>query len=616
MIKLSSRFLGMLCVLTTVFALWSNAAAANLGVAVQKIDTTQFPKVRAYVSVANGQGVPITGLDQSAFTLLEDDKAVEQFQVEPIVDSQEPIAVVMAIDVSGSMNDQGKIDGARKAATAFVDTLGPKDSVALISFSDQVHILQGYTSDHAALKNGIGQLKAQGDTAIYDAIIEASLLQGAVPQQRKVILLLTDGEDTKSKQSLDAALAAATRAKVPVFAVGLGTDVKKDVLDKIAGSTSGQAIYATAGDQVRQIFLSIGDQLRRQYVLTYTSKQPADDKSHNLTVKVKYRGEASETKGSFTAKSTPLAFDVNGIADASTVKGTAPIQVIVTGGTAKQVSLLVDDQVRASASTTPYSLSWDTSKETPGPHKVIVRATDAAGINTDQKFVVVVESAAPTVAAPTATTMSAPTAANTAVPTAAAAPLPVASAGPNPLVYGGAGVLLVGAVAGGTAFALSRRKPARVVPPPVVAPPPKTPVLSDATEVVRPIKPIDSGATMMSAAAGPAATSGEATMMAHAPPPAPRARLRIVQDTGASDFIVDRPEVTLGRDPSNPIVIHQALASRFHARVYTQNGEFWVEDTKSLNGTKVNGEKISAPRKLAPNDQIKIGEVTLTFTPQ
>jgi VWFA-related protein len=597
-----------------VVVVWSllvgQALAANLGVTVQQVDASQFPTVRVYASVADSQGVPITGLDSSAFVLQEDGKAIETFKVESVVDSQEPVAVALAFDESGSMADAGKLDGAKKAADAFVDAMGPNDTAAILGFTDQVAILQGYTGDHAKLKAAIDSLKAQGNTSIYDAVVQAATLQGAVPTQRKIILLLTDGDDNHSKANLDGAVGAANKAAVPIFAIGVGSDVVKANLDKLASSTSGQSIYTTDPAKLSDIFQSIGDQLRREYVLTYTSKLAADAQPHTVSLKASYRGLEATAPGSFSVTAKPIKLQVSGIADASKVSGTLNITANVTSGTAQQVQLLVDGAAVGSATQAPYSFTWDTSKVSAGLHTVIVQATDAAGQNTQQKFVVDTSAAAapsPTTVAPTATSVPNPTAPPAAVPTAAptiaptAAPTPAESGGTNPLLIGGAvvGLLLVGGIAVGVYTLANRSKtPAPPPPAPVVAPPPR-PQLGDQTEAVG---RGDSGATLVASGLDAA-------------PAASRGRLRIVQGGSESEVVLDGPEAIMGREASNPIVVRDAMASRRHAKITREGGEFWIEDLKSLNGTLVNGEPLTGRRRLAANDQITIGDVVMTFLP-
>ncbi len=603
---------GCLAALMVAASLVSIVQAADLGLTLHQIDSSQFPKVRVYVTVADSQGLPITGLDAQAFALAEDGKQIKDFRVEPVVDSQESIAVALNIDVSGSMNDGGNLDAAKQAATAFVETMGAKDSVAVVSFADDVKVVQGFTADKGALTAGVQKLAAKGDTSLFDAVTQSAQLMGALPQLRKVILVLTDGEDTKSKQSLDDAVAAANAAKAVVLAVGLGPGVKKDILDKLAGSTTGQAVYVDKPDQLRQVFLSFGDQLRRQYVLQYTSALPGDDKQHEVVVQSAYRGQKAETKGTFVAKRTPLALDVKGIANATKVTGAQKVEVAVTGGAAKTVELLVDDQQRAVAETAPYVLQWDTAKENPGMHRVIVRAKDAAGVATDKEFVVEVAGAAQ----PAPAVASTPVKANTAPP----------AAQDNTMLLA-LGVLVALGLVGFLVWFFALRKRPRVPAMPKIEAAPKA-EMDDRTENIdyripaKAVAPAAAAAPVMAADAGAtvvgAIPSGDAgaTVISEAPappPPPPKARLQVSQQGTQRVVIVAKAEAVLGRLPENEVIINDPLASRKHARIIREEMEFWVEDLGSKNGTSVNGRQITR-QKLASNDQIKIGDATITFT--
>jgi Ca-activated chloride channel homolog len=603
--KVFFRLVAVLLVLS-VFAV---AEAAELGLTVQQVDTSQFPKVRVEVSVADSQGVPITGLDRQAFELREGNQEISDFQVEPIINAQEPVAIALIIDVSGSMASENRLGHAKQAASAFIDTMGPRDSAAVISFASDVQIVQGYTSDKATLKSAVDKLEAKGNTALYDSVLQASQLQGALPQRRKVMLVLADGEDNQSKQTIDASIAAVRGSGALLFVVALGSEVKKDVIEKLVSSTSGQAVYVSTGDQLRQVFLSVGDQLRRQYVLHYTSKLPADDSTHDIIVKTSYRGLAAEGTGKLIARRAKLVFEVAGLVNASRVDGTRRIDVTLTEGTAREVELLVDDQSRAKASAAPFTFQWDATKESPGLRRVVVRVKDSSGASTDREFVVEVATAAPTsipASVPTPVpAISTPAPGATVSPVAAATvPAPAVATRPDPtspLLYVAAGVAVVGVVGGAAGGILLMRR-RRVPPPP--PPPPSPPVRESATVVTDRTEamgfPIDGEGTVVGGA------------MAAPAPARPKGRLMIVQQGTQSEVILEQAETIAGREATNPIVIKDPLSSRKHAKITIENGEFWIEDLKSLNGTKVNGDTITR-HKLSTNDQIRIGEVTLTF---
>jgi hypothetical protein len=398
------------------------------------------------------------------------------------------------------------------------------------------------------------------------------------------------------------ATAAARNAHVPIYAIGIGPDVRHDILDQLAGNTTGQVIYVGGVADLTPAFQGFADRLRRLWVISYTSKLPGDDKSHTVNVSVKEPDQTLTGQGTFTAKSNALTFQVSGIVNATRVAGTPAVTVAVTNGKATAMQLLVDDQPRGNSTAAPYVFNWDTSKETSGIHRVVIRATGADGKTTDREFVVEVLAPTPSSNPTAGPSPTLALASPTAIP-----PPPPAPPTPNPLLYvlGGLGiVVLIGAIAGGL-FVLSRRKPVRLPAPPPLPVQPQRPVVADRTELIVP--PSD-GATQISGA-----TVGATVVRGVALPPQPRARVRLVQQGTEQDIVLSQPETILGRDPGNPIVVRDPLASRRHARIVLENGEFWVEDLKSLNGTKINGE-VATRHKLATGDQIKIGEAVLTFS--
>ena len=563
------------------------AAAEGPGLSLQRVDVSQFPTIRTYVSVANSSGVPITGLDAQAFVIQEDGKPVDAISVEPVVDSQEPIAIIVAVDTSGSMAAQDKIAHARDAASAFVDALGPNDRLSIVAFATDVRVVQEPTPDRAALKEAIGGLAAKGDTRLYDAVAEASRRQAGQTVRRKVLLVLSDGEDTKSDANLENAIAAATGASSPVYAIGLGSEVKKDVLDKLATATGGQSVYVDDPAQLRTTFLSISDQLRRQYVLRYTSRLAPDDKPHGLAVQVQYSGVQVTGLRSFTLPAPPAPPTITGLPVAGPVSGPLRVTVDVPGG-AQSVELLVDDQPRGATRTPPFVLDWDTGRENAGPHRVIVRITDAQGAPSDRPFSVTVAAPPPTreIAAPATPVAPAPTAVPQPTPTTGPAPRGLDSV----LAVGLLLLLLVGGIA---AWFLTNRPRSEHAPPP---PRPTVGERSDQTEIV-----------------GKSSDEADKTFVRAEPPRRPpRARLVIARRGEEREIVLDQSELTVGRDTSTGVAIDDPLASRQHCRIVREDGQFWIEDLRSLNGTQVNGETVNK-RQLASSDRISIGETVLTF---
>ena len=189
-----------------------------------------------------------------------------------------------------------------------------------------------------------------------------------MPQAQRAILLISDGEDTVKRQSLDASIQAARTAKTPVYSIGLGKDAVggplKEALQKLATDTGGQATFVPNPADLKTSFVKVGEQFRRRYVLQYVSRLPGDDKPHDLTIRARKATLTGEAKAQFVAKLVPLTFDVTGISDATSVTGLVRIQVNVKTGSAQQAELIVDDKSRVSAGP-PFALQWNTPRRLP-----------------------------------------------------------------------------------------------------------------------------------------------------------------------------------------------------------------------------------------------------------
>ena len=568
--------------------------ADSVSVVVQRIDASQFPNVRAYVSVATAAGIPVAGLDSQVFVVQEDGKPVDVVVVDPIADSQEPITTALVIDVSGSMADEHKLDQARDAAKAYVDALGPNDRATLVSFSSQVNLIQDYTPDKNALKAAIGKLTAQGNTLLYDAISQTAERQSAQTERRKPLIVLTDGEDTASAASLGVAISAVTTAGSPVYAVGLGSDVNRDVLTQIAAATGGQAVFVSDPAELKTTFLSISDQLRRQYVLRYTSKLSLDTSQHGLAVQATYAGQQGTGLKSFTMPALARV-TIAGLSTGTSISGVQHVTVDVSGG-AQLVQLLVDDQPRATGRSVPTAFDWDTSRETSGAHRVVVRVTDAQSVSSDTPFSIGVAAPAP-LASPLPT-----------VQPAVATPAPVSAAAPATAPGGidsglliGLGLLLFLIVA--SAWYLSHGR----VTPPAAAPAASTPV---------PPVTLTRGGGDMTEEVGQGA-SGRMTFIRPGRERTPlQVRLAIVRNGQQSEFVTHDSSITLGRLKDRAtVLIQDPLVSSEHARIRRDGAQFFIEDLKSKNGTQLNGEPIApeTPRLLKSDDRIDIGDTVVTF---
>ncbi len=255
-------------------------------VVINQIDVSQFPSVKLFVSVLDSSGKMVRGLGEKDFLVREDE--VEQSPVQ--VATQLPsIASTLVMDTSGSM--KRAIGDAQRAATTYADNVRAEDEVLIIDFSDKVKVVQSFTSSKPPLRAAIGAMKARGNTALYDAVFEAVRSFGD-KKGRKVAIVLTDGRDDDgtgkvlSVKTVEQVIAAAREVNVPVFTIGLGTDVDEAILTKIAVESGGRYFPSPSPADLENLYREIGAQLTGQYLLSYdTDLSERDGSWHRVVVR-------------------------------------------------------------------------------------------------------------------------------------------------------------------------------------------------------------------------------------------------------------------------------------------------------------------------------------------
>ncbi len=237
-------------------------------------DTSHYPAVTITVEALTPDGSPISGLDQSAFSVYENGikQTIDSSTV--LENSPTPLNVMLTLDTSLSMADGGKIDQAKQAAMAFVSQMRPIDRAGLIQFDSQLTLLSPMTSDTATLLSQINRLSAQGNTRIYDALYLA-LKQAPSAEGSTAIVLMTDGKDTESAIELQGALSLIRQTGIRVYTIGIGSDIDQQVLMQIASESGGRFYSAPTPADIGNAFRLMSDQLRNRYQITYQSPATA-----------------------------------------------------------------------------------------------------------------------------------------------------------------------------------------------------------------------------------------------------------------------------------------------------------------------------------------------------
>ena len=211
-------------------------------------------------------------LDQGAFTATINGKPVDITGASPLQEQQGSlgkVAVMLAVDTSGSMRVNQNIVRAQAAADTFAQKMKQGTRLGLIAFSTKPQVVQSLTTDRDLVRTAIGSLNATGDTALYDAVVLASGLLDNEQGQHNLVLL-SDGRDEGSRASREDAISAARKAGVTVYTVGLnvpGRAQDQQALKRLAERTGGAAVEVNNADDLVNQFSLIAQTLASQYVV-------------------------------------------------------------------------------------------------------------------------------------------------------------------------------------------------------------------------------------------------------------------------------------------------------------------------------------------------------------
>jgi VWFA-related protein len=218
----------------------------------------------------------VTGLRQNDFTVFEDGRPmpITSFRQEDI-----PVAIGIVIDNSGSMRD--KRQKVNQAAINLVRASNPQDEVFVVNFNDEYYLDQDFTSDLTRLREGLDHIESRGGTALYDAVVASAdhLTKGA-RLDKKVLLVVTDGEDNASRESLEQCVRRLQDLDGPaVYSIGiLGDDREahraKRALTALAFQTGGIAFFPKDLNEVDNISRQVAHDIRNQYTIGYKPTDP------------------------------------------------------------------------------------------------------------------------------------------------------------------------------------------------------------------------------------------------------------------------------------------------------------------------------------------------------
>ena len=273
----------------------SESASGALQIPAQKQDGPILKSVTEVVTLSVTVTDPfnrlVTGLDKQHFEIFED--KVKQ-NIEHFKDDDVPVSIGIAFDVSGSM--KGKLERARDALKAFVDTSHDDDDFFLVAFNQRANLISEFT-DGTTLANKLTLVDTKGQTALYDAAylgIE-KVKQGR--HDKRAILLISDGQDNSSRYTYGELRKLLKEAGVQIYCIGIvemgggaggSLDMQgQGILEEIAQTTGGKAFFPRSAAELEDATTRIALELRHQYSLSYTpTNVKTDGQWHKIKIKV------------------------------------------------------------------------------------------------------------------------------------------------------------------------------------------------------------------------------------------------------------------------------------------------------------------------------------------
>ncbi len=300
--SLRTRFLSLALLPLLAFASVSNALAQTTGqqIRITQVDKSRFPQVTVYVSVVNENGEPV-GIDPAIIQIIENEQVMQPTEIRGGGTTQTiPVTTMLVMDISGSMEKNGKLDAAKEAAKSYVNQIRPGDQAGLMTYDTKVYYVQPITADTAALTTAIDGLQPGSDTAMYNALVEAEKNLESV-SGRKSIIVLSDGLDNKSQSTADDVIAGVSSGGLTISTIGFGDAASREQvgldeagLQSLAEQTGGLYAYAGDAQSLSAIFQQYGDVLQSEYAITYLSPTSLRD-GVNRGLTVALNGSAAVT---------------------------------------------------------------------------------------------------------------------------------------------------------------------------------------------------------------------------------------------------------------------------------------------------------------------------------
>ena len=265
--------------------------------------------VPVVTTVTDGQGRLVPNLEQSDFTILDNDKPQE---ITFFLNESQPFTAVVMMDFSASMT--ANLDLLKSASEQFLLRMLPEDKGQVGAFSDKIQFSGTFTNDRDDLIGALDDLQFGNPTRLWDATNESmAMLKGI--EGRKVVVVFTDGDDTASRIGMGDVLERARQEEVMVYAIGLESEYFNGQrmvrsrpdrsLKRLAEETGGGYFELKKTDELAPTFTRVAQELHSQYTLGF-SPAVLDGKEHRLAVRMKEPGMIARARRTYIAATDRL----------------------------------------------------------------------------------------------------------------------------------------------------------------------------------------------------------------------------------------------------------------------------------------------------------------------
>lgn len=252
-------------------------------------DVTHYPRISIIISINNPIDCTRPLLYNENIRIIEDEKPVRgSIKITSLNDAVNYLYLVFSIDSSKSISKKF-LASIKSSAHTIVQSIGPKDKIAVYRFNDHVQLLNDFTRDTPTIINGINSIERHGKkTLLYNSIYDSIELFDKIKERNKKIIVFTDGKDEGSSINDDDIIEFARNAGIPIYFICFHNSPNMRILAQISKMTGGKLIYSKDHAAAAGMYQTILSVMKNRYNIEYITHQRKKGSTHKYEIRLKY----------------------------------------------------------------------------------------------------------------------------------------------------------------------------------------------------------------------------------------------------------------------------------------------------------------------------------------